>query len=469
MAHIVQVGGGIVGLCTAMLLAKDGHEVTLLERDATPPPSPEAAWEDWGRTGVNQFRMLHYLAPGFTRIVDAELPEIPAALAANGALQTNLVAEIPDEVKGGVREGDDLFGTVTARRPVAEAVVSAAAAATPGLTIKRSVAVTGLLVDDSGLVPHVLGVRTEAGEEIRGDLVLDSGGRRSALPSWLEAVGANPLVEEKEDCGFVYYGRHFSSRDGSLPFAFSGPLYPFGTASVLTLPADNGTWGVGLIVSAKDAELRGLRHVDRWTAAMQSLPLHAHWLDGEPLDDDIAVMAKIEDRHRSLVVGGQPVVTGLLMVGDSWACTNPSLGRGISIGAIHGLALRDYLRDAPSDDPATFVKGWEDATEVSAEPWYRTTLDFDRHRLAEIESLMNGEPYEPDDLGWEMTRALMRSTSKDGDCLRGFIRVAGVLDTPDVVLADPALAEKVVTLGADWREEEIAGPTRAELVALAAG
>jgi hypothetical protein len=36
-------------------------------------------------------------------------------------------------------------------------------------------------------------------------------------------------------------------------------------------------------------------------------------------------------------------------------------------------------------------------------------------------------------------------------------------------LADPALAEKVVTLGADWREEEIAGPSRAELVALAAG
>lgn len=469
MARIVQVGGGIVGLCTGMLLAKDGHEVTLLERDATVPPSPEAAWHEWGRTGVNQFRMLHYLAPGFTRIMDAELPEIPAALAASGALSTNLVGAIPDELKGGTRDGDDRFSTVTARRPVAEAAISAAAAATPGLTITRGVAVSGLLVTDDGGVPHVVGVRTEDGAEIGGDLVIDAGGRRSALPSWLEDAGARPLVEEKEDCGFVYYGRHFSSDDGSLPFAFSGPLYPFGTASVLTLPADNGTWGVGLIVSARDAELRGLRHVDRWTAAMQSLPLHAHWIDGNPIDDDIAVMAKIEDRHRSLVVDGQPVVTGLLMVGDSWACTNPSLGRGISIGAIHALALRDHLRAAPSDDPATLVKGWEEATAASAEPWYRTTLDFDRHRLAEIESLMNGTPYEPDDIGWEMTMALMRAATKDPDCLRAFISVAGVLDPPEVALADPAVAEKVVTLGADWRDEEIAGPTRAELVALAAG
>jgi flavin-dependent dehydrogenase len=469
VARIVQVGGGIVGLCTGMLLAKDGHEVTVLERDSAPPPSPEAAWHEWGRTGVNQFRMLHYLAPGFTRIMDAELPEIPAALSANGALHANIVEEIPDDIKGGAREGDDLFHTTTARRPVAEAVISAAASATPGLTIRRGVVVSGLLVSNDGVVPHVVGVRTETGEEIRGDLVIDAGGRRSALPSWLEAAGARPLVEEKEDCGFVYYGRHFSSRDGSLPFAFSGPLYAFGSASVLTLPADNGTWGVGLIVSAKDAELRGLRHLDRWTATMKSLPLHAHWIDGDPLDDDIAVMAKIEDRHRSLVADGQPVVTGLLMVGDSWACTNPSLGRGISIGAIHALALRDYLRGAPSDDPAAFVKGWEDATAVSAEPWYRTTLEFDRHRLAEIESLMNGEPYEPDDVGYEMTRALMYAVSKDGDCLRAFVRVAGVLDPPEVVLADPAVADKVVTLGADWRNEEIAGPTRSELVALAAG
>src|SRR5581483_4077350 len=50
MAKIVVTGGGIVGLSAAMLLARDGHQVTVLERDPTEPPSPEDAWEQWSRT-----------------------------------------------------------------------------------------------------------------------------------------------------------------------------------------------------------------------------------------------------------------------------------------------------------------------------------------------------------------------------------------------------------------------------------
>ena len=88
--------------------------------------------------------------------------------------------------------------------------------------------------------------------------------------------------------------------------------------SVLTLPADNGTWGVGVIASAGDKAMRGLRDVGRWTAVVQSLPLAAHWLDGEPIEDRIVVMAKIEDRHRSFTVEGAPVATGVAAVADSY-------------------------------------------------------------------------------------------------------------------------------------------------------
>ena len=69
---------------------------------------------------------------------------------------------------------------------------------------------------------------------------------------------------------------------------------------------------MGVITSAKDSALRALKDKDVWTTAVKSYPLVAHWLDGEPIDDQIAVMAKMEDRHRTFVVDGTPVATGVL-------------------------------------------------------------------------------------------------------------------------------------------------------------
>ena len=64
MATIVVLGAGMNGLSLAMLLAQDGHDVTVLERDANEPvDDPEAAWNGWERRGVGQFRMLHFMLP----------------------------------------------------------------------------------------------------------------------------------------------------------------------------------------------------------------------------------------------------------------------------------------------------------------------------------------------------------------------------------------------------------------------
>ncbi|HET7722645.1 MAG TPA: tryptophan 7-halogenase, partial [Acidimicrobiales bacterium] len=213
--RIAIVGGGVGGIVTAMLLGQDGHEVTLLERDPAPPPDPHEAWEAWERRGVNQFRLLHFFAPGFRRRLEAELPQAAAALDAAGALRFNPMRLAPEQLTGGFREGeDDDFEALTARRPVAEAALASAAAATPGVTVRRGVSVAGLMTASSGhpsAVPHVTGVRFEDGQELPADLVVDCSGRRSRLPGWLADIGAAPPIEEVEDSGFIYYGRHFRS------------------------------------------------------------------------------------------------------------------------------------------------------------------------------------------------------------------------------------------------------------------
>jgi len=446
-----------------MMLAKDGHDVTVLERDAEPPPSPDAAWDEWDRRGVNQFKMLHFLLPRFRLVAEAELPGLIEALEAAGGLRMNPMDGIPDDVTGGRREGDERFETVTARRPVAESVVDTMAAATQGVTIRRGVGVSGLLTTPGpdGVV-HVTGVRTDNGEEITADLVVDSGGRRSAVPTWLREAGSPGPKEMIEDCGFIYYGRHFRSADGSIPPAFGGLLQPYGSVSLLTLPADNGTWGVGVITSSKDAAMRRLTDVECWEKVVQSYPFIAHWIDAEPITD-VKVMAKIEDRQRTYVVDGEPVATGILPLADAWACTNPSLGRGISIGMLHAAALRSLVRDVPLTDARPLAIRWHELTIEHVEPHFASTLAFDRHRLAEIESTIEGQPYATDDIGWKLSKALEGSIMKDPDLLRGFIEVVTLLDTGENVLSRPGMAEKAIAL-ADYTP--LPGPDRAELLSL---
>jgi 2-polyprenyl-6-methoxyphenol hydroxylase-like FAD-dependent oxidoreductase len=407
--------------------------------------------------------MLHFFLPKFREVAEAELPGLTDAMVAAGALRMNPLAGVPDEFTGGWRAGDERYDLVTARRPVGESIIAGIAAETPGVTIRRGVGVSGVITTTGpdGIV-HVAGVRTDGGEEHLADLVVDAGGRRSSMPAWLRAAGSPGPEEMVEDSGFIYYGRHFRSADGSIPPAFGGLLQPYGSISVLTLPADSGTWGVGVITSSKDAAMRTLKDTENWEKVVNAFPLVAHWIDAEPITD-VKVMAKIEDRQRNYVVDGIPVATGVIPLADAWACTNPSLGRGISIGITHAAALRSMLRDTPLDDPRTVATRWSEVTEEHVEPHFADTLAFDRHRLAEIEAEIEGRPYETDDPGWLLGTALAQSVMKDADLFRGFMDIVSLLDRGVDVLSRPGVAERAIAL-AD--PTPLPGPDRAGLLSL---
>lgn len=466
---VVITGGGMIGLCSAMLLAKDGHDVTVVERDPAAPPDPRLAWETWERRGINQFRLAHAFLSRFRDIIESELPELATALVDAGACRYNMVANIPDEMKGGSRAEDSGFEMITGRRTFTEAVTARTCEETKGVTVRRGTPVEALLTGAASAlgVPHANGVRLAGGEAIEADLVVDATGRRSPLPSWLRDAGAAPIEEELEDCGFTYYGRHYRSPEGALPAMIGPAKQDYGSISVLTLPADNGTWSVTLIASSKDTDLRRVRDPDTFVNVVRTLPLAAHWLDGETIDDGVATMSKIEDRIRNFAPGGRPVATGVLPLADSWACTNPSLGRGVSIGAMHALALRDLLRTDAIEDPGALAMAWAAATALTVEPWYRSTLFYDRHRLDQVHAIMNGDAYQTNEEGWHLLERMQAAALADGDVLRAFVSNAMVLRLPEEILADDSLRARIDELGAAAADQPQLGPTRAELLAAA--
>jgi 2-polyprenyl-6-methoxyphenol hydroxylase-like FAD-dependent oxidoreductase len=469
MAQVLILGGGMCGLTTALLLARDGHQITVVERDPAEPPPAAQAWQTWQRPGVNQFRLPHMMLPRWRAEMDRELPEVLHELEAVGGLRMNALSTLPPSQRGPWRDGDDRFETVTARRPVLEATLATAAAAA-GVTIRRGVTVTGLLTDPSvaGPVPRVTGVLAAGGLTLRADLVVDCAGRRSALVAWLQAAGARRPAETRADCGFVYYGRHYRTRTGTLPESRTSVLQRYESMSILTLPADNGTWSVALITSGRDRAMRRLRDPAAWEAAVALYPLAAPWRDGEPITG-VDVMAGIEDRHRSFMVDGDPVATGVVAVGDAWACTNPSLGRGATIGLLHAGGLRDVLRETGADDHDKLERRFHEWTTTAVEPLYRATLWYDRHRLAELDADAAGRPYRTDDPGWAFSLATFAAGRTDPDIARAYQSLVAVLATPDDLLATPGLAEKIMKLGGDAPNYPLPGPGRRELLAAIGG
>ena len=193
---------------------------------------------------------------------------------------------------------------------------------------------------------------------------------------------------------------------------------------------------------------------------MRACPLQAHWLDGAPITD-MVVMAGILDRYRRFVVDGRPVATGVVAVGDAWSCTNPSAGRGISVGLLHAQRLRDVVR-AGLDEPEALVRRFDAATEADVTPFYRNQIAADRARIAEMDALRRGaEPPAPN----PMMTTLAASMLHDPDVFRGVIETITCLALPQEVFARPGFMDKV---GAFAGESALAlpGPDRAELLEL---
>ncbi len=214
--------------------------------------------------------------------------------------------------------------------------------------------------------------------------------------------------------------------------------------------------------ASADAPLKAFKDPDKFTKVGRACPLQQHWLDGEAITD-VMTMAGIMDRHRQFVVDDQPVATGVCAVGDAWACTNPSAGRGISVGLVQAQALRNAARSSLSDPVALAVE-FADLTERDVAPFVHNQMAADRARIAEMEALRNGEePPAPN----PVMRKVFAALPYDADVFRGMLETILCLAFPQEVLARPGFMERV-DAHQDKQPSGAPGPDRKELLALLA-
>ncbi|HEU5486775.1 MAG TPA: NAD(P)/FAD-dependent oxidoreductase [Microlunatus sp.] len=355
------IGSGPVGMAAALLLARQGHDATLIDRDPGPP-----ADRPWHRVGVMQFHQPHCFRHQARQLLADQLPEVYAEVLRAGAIVASPPGQPPSAAP------------LLVRRSVFERAFWETVSAEARVT-RLTGHVDALEIDDRG---GVVGVVVDS-QLHRSDLVVDAGGRASRIGRETRPVG------QRVDCGMAYAARQYRLREpGALgPTTGLAEVFLHPGFAALVFGHDAGTFTVLFVRPAADPVLAQLRHPSVFDAACRVVPGLAEWTDPErsvPIDV-VRAGAGLVNAYR-----GQPVgVTGLVAIGDAWCVTNPQGGRGITLGLQSAAALAELVPQVPPDDLARELEAWGAAR---LKPWFHDHVEGDASMLRS----WAGHPVDPE-------------------------------------------------------------------------
>ncbi|MEY2452829.1 MAG: hypothetical protein QOD92_2403 [Acidimicrobiaceae bacterium] len=468
--RVVVIGAGVGGLGTALALSRQGHDVTVLERDRTPlPHNPDEAFE-WDRRGAPQVRHSHAMLARLRNLLRDRYPDVLEALYAAGVTDWPLTTNLPPTIDDpSPQPGDDDLVMLACRRTTFEWVLRMIVLAAPHVQILDGVVVDGLTGGD-GVVTGVHATVDGTTKVFDADVVVAANGRRGDVPAWLAGIGVS-CPETVEDTGIIYLSRFYRLLDGADVPDQIGPIGgDLGYLKYATFIGDNRTFSVTFATPVDDSELRArLLDAETFEEAGLVLPATQPWVEptrAEPITP-VHVMAKLLNRIRGFLDhGGEPTVLGFHAVGDAHTCTNPLYGRGCSLAMVHATLLADAL-DAHPNDPRERALAFEAATAAEIEPWYHAAVLADRDNRGEAIA----DESDP--------RNFFRSVLRDGlapamridqRVFRAFLRTFNLLTTPDALMRDGELISRVIEVYNDREnrppEPELGPKTREDFLAL---
>ncbi|MDQ1614656.1 MAG: hypothetical protein QOJ60_595 [Actinomycetota bacterium] len=457
--RVVVLGAGVSGLATALLLARDGSAVTVVERDtfevgaALDSPS-------WVRKGIPHFLQPHAFIPRGRAEMRRHLRDVYDELVAAGAHDVDLRPKLPG---GAVEPADEELQYLGVRRPLIEWGLRRAVAREPRISVRAGARVDGIAVDRG----RVTAARVD-GAGFEADLLVDAMGRRTPLPAWLANAGV-PLPEPlTSDCGVVYYNRYYRRRDGfdlpDGPFLL-GPRGDLGYLAYATFPGDNRTFAATLATPTGTTDWRVLKDPPAFEAASALIPALRIWTDPAGVEPITAVEAMAGLRNSLRTPYGDSV-GGLVAVGDAFCHTDPVMALGLSFGIIHAVSLAAALRSHRHVPDA--VDAFVAEISPAAQERFALATSVDEQRLR----MWSGGPVDLSPQGdYELFTVAAGGAAAlvDPEVFRVFGRRIGLLDSTSVLDHDVALQARILrhfhALLA--RPRPPAGPPRDEMLAAA--
>jgi salicylate hydroxylase len=326
--QIAVVGCGPAGLASALLLNRDGHDVTLFDQFSRPKPLGSGLLiQPSGQSVLSQLGLLDRV-----RRIAAPVTGLNGIDAVSGRRALDMAYR---------HIGEGVHALGIHRASLFDVLFEAVTLA--GIRIRTNCHLSGARVKANLVFPQ-----------------FDDTSDTSSFDLMIEATGASAMnVEQRShQLPFAALWTTVDHVEGSgiatasLDQRYLGARKMAGIMPVGINPA-TGNAGAALFWSIKPGDMDALRQrgIDAWRQEFLSLwPEAAAFVTQIRSFEDLTLAIY---RHRT----GRPVTSSRIFhVGDSWHCTSPQLGQGANMALIDATAIAEAIRG--SDDPLMIAQSY---------------------------------------------------------------------------------------------------------------
>jgi 2-polyprenyl-6-methoxyphenol hydroxylase-like FAD-dependent oxidoreductase len=347
--HAVVLGGSLAGLLAARVLSDHFDEVTLIERDVYTETTDV-------RRGIPQANHVHGLLLRGRQVLDALFPGLQDEMIAAGVPLVDMANEIAWYTRAGwgVRFPSEMK-VLAFTRPVLDLHLRRRLSSIPRVKIMDNTDVLRLLPDGKNRLAGVLICPRSSesdrrvAKELRADLVVDTTGRASRAPRWLNDLGYAIPEESVVDAHLGYASRLYRipddfDRDWKCTYVQSAP--PQRNRGAILFEVEGNRWLVTLTGGGCDYPPSDEAGFLEFARSLPVSTIYDAMCAAEPITP-IKTHRGTENRLRHFD-RAKELPENFLLLGDAVCAFNPVYGQGMTTAALGALTLRNTLRDDAS-------------------------------------------------------------------------------------------------------------------------